>query len=228
MMAVSFDFGQTLAELDYGFLQRRLAEQGVQLNAEAARAASVEAWTRYGQLKSEGHALAWRTMMELLLERGGLPRARVPELAAWLWSEQPRQNLWRKPLPGMIELVRELGRARVPLAIVSNSEGYLAELVAELDWTQDFPVIVDSGKLGIDKPDPRIFEHAAALLDVKPGQLLHIGDSWEADVQGALSASASAVWFDARHREAPLPSRVYGAANAPELLEVLARLGLLS
>jgi putative hydrolase of the HAD superfamily len=128
----------------------------------------------------------------------------------------------------MIELVRELKQRGVPLVVISNSEGHLAELVEELGWGRDFDVVIDSGRIGIDKPDPRIFAHACAAVGVSPQDLLHVGDSWEADVQGALGASASAVWFDARHRERALPERVYGAANARELREILARLAFLS
>jgi putative hydrolase of the HAD superfamily len=167
-------------------------------------------------------------MMEAQLTGGGVELERAQELAAWLWQEQPRRNLWRRPIPGMIELVDELKRAGTPIAIISNSEGQLAELIDELGWTSHFDVVVDSGRVGIDKPDPRIFTHACAALGVAAQQLLHVGDAWEADVQGALGASASAVWFDREHRARALPERVYGAANAAELREVLARLGFLS
>jgi putative hydrolase of the HAD superfamily len=228
MKAVGFDFGQTLAELDYEFLKRRLSERGVAFDAEKAAAGSNDAWHVYGAKKSDGHALAWRAMMEIQLTCGGIGAARVEELASWLWQEQPRQNLWRRPIPGMIELARELKQHGVPIAIISNSEGHLVELVEELGWGNDFDVVVDSGRIGIDKPDPRIFAHACAALGVPPRDLVHVGDAWEADVQGALGATASAVWFDARHRERALPERVYGAANARELREVLARLAFLS
>jgi putative hydrolase of the HAD superfamily len=228
MKALGFDFGQTLAELDYEFLQRRLSERDAAFDAREAAAGSNEASRVYGAKKSEGHALAWRAMMEILLTCGGVGAERVGELASWLWQEQPRQNLWRRPIPGMIELVRELKQRGVPLVVISNSEGHLAELVEELGWERDFEVVIDSGRIGIDKPDPRIFAHACAAVGVSPQDLLHVGDSWEADVQGALGASASAVWFDARHRERALPERVYGAANARELREILARLAFLS
>jgi HAD superfamily hydrolase (TIGR01549 family) len=228
MKALGFDFGQTLAELDYEFLKRRLSERGAAFDAEKAVAGSNDAWHVYGVKKSDGHALAWRAMMEILLTCGGVGAERVVELAGWLWQEQPRQNLWRRPIPGMIELARELKQRGVPIAVISNSEGHLAELVDELGWSGDFDVVVDSGRIGIDKPDPRIFAHACAAVGVQPQNLLHVGDAWEADVQGALGASASAVWFDARHRERALPERVYGAANARELREVLARLAFLS
>jgi FMN phosphatase YigB (HAD superfamily) len=87
--------------------------------------------------------------------------------------------------------------------------------------------VVDSGRLGIDKPDPRIFAHAVAALGCNGGDLVHVGDSWEADVLGAVAAGARAVWFDARHAAQALPERVYGAGTAAELAEVLARLGLI-
>jgi HAD superfamily hydrolase (TIGR01549 family) len=228
MKALGFDFGQTLAELDYEFVARRVATRGAQFDAARGRDNSKPAWDIYGQKKSEGHVVAWRAMMQAQLEGGGVPRERAVELAAWLWDEQPRMNLWRKPIAGMIELVRELKRARVPLAIISNSEGRLAELVQELGWQAEFDVVVDSGRVGIDKPDPRIFHHACQTLGVEPAQLLHVGDAWEADVQGALGAGASAVWFDSRYRERALPERVFGAGTAAELREVLARLGLVS
>jgi HAD superfamily hydrolase (TIGR01509 family) len=228
MTAVSFDFGQTLAELDYEFLQRRLAERGSSFDVVGGRAASVDAWQIYGLKKDEGHANAWRAMFEHILRGGGVAGAAATELGAWLWAEQPRQNLWRRPILGMIELVRELGKSGVAVGIISNSEGHLAELVAELGWAADFQVVVDSGRVGLDKPDPRIFLHACEALRTPPSELVHVGDAWEADVKGALGIAASAVWFDARHRERELPARAYGASHAAELREVLARLGLLS
>jgi HAD superfamily hydrolase (TIGR01509 family) len=226
MKALGFDFGHTLAELDYAFLATRLAERGVEFDRVAAEAVRERAWHVYGELKQAGHAAAWSAMMQMQLEGGGLTEPHALELARWLWSEQPRVNLWRKPLPGMIELVRELKQRGVPIAVISNSEGRLAELCDELGWTDAFDVVVDSGRVGIDKPDPRIFEHACRELGVAASELLHVGDSWEADVLGALGASASAVWFDERHRQRALPERVFGAASAPELREVLARLSL--
>jgi FMN hydrolase / 5-amino-6-(5-phospho-D-ribitylamino)uracil phosphatase len=227
LKALGFDFGQTLAELDLEFLKRRLAQRGVTLDAEAAGEGAQRAWQLYGERKRAGHAVAWRGMMETMLESGGVAPATAVELSGWLWDEQPKQNLWRKPIPGMIELVRDLKSRGIPVAVISNSEGRLAELVAELNWSDAFDVVVDSGRLGIDKPDPRIFAHAGEALAVSLGDLLHVGDSWEADVLGAVAAGASAVWFDGRHRARALPENVHGAGSATELTEVLARLGFL-
>jgi HAD superfamily hydrolase (TIGR01509 family) len=228
MKAVGFDFGQTLAELDYEFVRARLSERGQSFDPASAAARSERAWQIYGERKADGHAVAWSAMMQAQLEGGGVPAAAATSLARWLWEEQPKRNLWRRPISGMIELVRELKRADVKVAVISNSEGYLAELIDELRWSDAFDVVVDSGRLGIDKPDARIFQHACRVLGVEPSELLHVGDAWEADVQGALGAGASAVWFDARYASRTLPARVYGADGPSALREVLARLGLVS
>lgn len=227
MNALSFDFGQTLAEFDHEMLARRMRERGAELDLTASIASFPAAMQVYGESKASGHERAWRAMMTALLVGGGVAPELAPELAAWLWSEQPRKNLWRRPIPGMIELTRELRRAGLPVAIVSNSEGHLAELVAELDWSADFDLIVDSGRLGFAKPDPRIFLHACRELRVEPGELIHIGDAWHADVEGALGAGARAIWFEAGHRARELPAGAYGAGSAAELREVLAGLGVL-
>lgn len=227
MRALSFDFGQTLAEFDHEMLARRVAERGAELEVSASVKSFPDAMRIYGESKALGHELAWRAMMSALLSGSGVPAALAAELSAWLWSEQPRKNLWRRPIPGMIELIRELRRSGLPVAIVSNSEGYLAELVAELAWSADFDLIVDSGRVGFAKPDPRIFLHACSGLQVEPGELLHVGDAWHADVEGAVGAGARAVWFDLAHQSRRLPVGVHGAGSAAELREVLAGLGVL-
>ncbi|HKY36184.1 MAG TPA: HAD-IA family hydrolase [Polyangiaceae bacterium] len=228
MKAVGFDFGQTLAELDHELLKERLTEHDALYDPDQAQQEHAAAWRRYGELKDAGHAAAWRGMIEVFLRAGGVPSARLDELTLGLWDQQPSRNLWRRPIPGMIELVRELERCGIKLAIISNSEGRLAELVSELGWSESFQVITDSGRLGIDKPNPGIFQHACAELGVGCSELVHVGDSWEADVQGALGVGAQPVWFDAQHRQRELPSGVLAAGSAAELREVLARLGLVS
>jgi HAD superfamily hydrolase (TIGR01509 family) len=223
-MIVTFDFGQTLAELDLEFLAQRVAERGVVLDTVRSRRALPLAGKAYDSMKARGHAEAWANMVHTLLEQGGI--ATPAELAAWLWREQPLKNLWRKPIPGMFELALELHGKGVKLGILSNSEGRLAELVDELGKTALFPVIVDSGRVGIDKPDRRIFELAAERLGETTSELVHVGDSWEADVLGAVGAGARAIWFG--HSDGrSLPERVVACSNAAEVRAALASLGVL-
>lgn len=218
---MTFDFGQTLASLDHRMLASRLAERGVVLDAGRAAQATPGAWQAYNQGKRDGASGvdAWMMFMRTLLERSDVETTRAGELALWLFSEQPQQNLWRKPVTGMFELAAQLDRAGVGVGIVSNSEGRLEELVEELGWRALFRCIADSGRLGMEKPDPRIFEWAAERLATPPQRLVHIGDAWEADVKGALAIGARAIWFDAGDDPMPEadPERVVRCRNAGEV-----------
>ena len=90
--AVTFDYGQTLAELDHDFMALRVRDLGGELDARAARDASIAAWDAYGAAKSLGHARAWHRMMLVFLRAGAVrraARAQEPEyadkIASLLW-----------------------------------------------------------------------------------------------------------------------------------------------
>ena len=138
----------------------------------------------------------------------------VASLVDYLWSEQPTKNLWRRPIAGMTELLTDLAGSGVPLGIVSNSEGRLAELVRVMGWAHFFTVVADSGKLGFEKPDRRIFEYAAERLGAAPSELIHVGDVWAADVDGALAVGARAIWVTRKPAENPLPDGVAAGSAA--------------
>ncbi|MEI9953972.1 MAG: HAD family hydrolase [Pseudomonadota bacterium] len=232
MRAVTFDFGQTLAELDHDFLMRRVHSFGAQLDPTLSRAATVTAWHAYGAAKALGHARAWQAMMLEILRGGGVRKIRAeaadpayPEkIAQLLWDAQPTQNLWRKPIPGMFELVSELAARQVPVGIISNSEGHLAELVEELGYSALFRVVIDSGRVGVDK-DPRIFQLGAEALGVPLAEIVHVGDAWEADVIGARAAGARAIWYAPTDNRA-LPEGVVACRDASELSLALRDFGV--
>ena len=191
LRAVSFDFGQTLAELDPAMLARRVAERGVAVAPDRVEAAVPGAWGAYdAAIRGGGGGHPWKILMARLLDLAGVPAGRVADLTDWLWLEQPAQNLWRRPIPGVIDVVRELAGAGVPLALLSNSEGRIAELADELGWLGLFPVVADSGRLGIEKPDRAIFVWTAERLGVGIDEVVHVGDSRAADVDGAIGAGS--------------------------------------
>ncbi len=194
---VTFDAGQTLIELDPTMLAARLAERGVAATPAALTAAQPAAWELYDRtVRAGGHARPWQVFMAALVAAAtGVDAAHADALAGWLWSEQPRHNLWRQPVPGMIELARELADAGVTVGVLSNSEGQLAELLAELGWADEFSAVIDSGRVGVDKPDPQIFALTLDALGADAATTVHIGDSRSADIDGARAAGWRAIWF---------------------------------
>jgi len=194
--AVTWDFGQTLADLDPVFLAQKLAERGVLASSDALAAAVPGAWAAYNHaVRGGAGGHPWKTFMRALLSGASVSAEAIEPLTDYLWDDQPARNLWRRPVPGMLDLVRELHRAGVPQGIVSNSEGRLAELLEALGWAPLFGAVADSGKLGVEKPSPRIFEHTVAGLGVRPESVVHIGDAHAVDVDGAVAFGMRAVWF---------------------------------
>jgi putative hydrolase of the HAD superfamily len=165
--------------------------------------------------------------MGALLEGAGVAADRRPDLVNWLWSEQPHRNLFRRPIGPMIALARELQARGVKLAVLSNSEGRLAELLTEIEVAGPFAAIIDSGRLPWGKPDPRIFHHTLEVLGVTDADVVHIGDSWTADVEPALAVGWRAIWYRSRGAAEQSDARVPVARDASEVRAALVRYGFL-
>ena len=74
----------------------------------------------------------------------------------------------------MLGLFRRLHAAGVPTGLLSNSwgsDGYPRELFPDL-----FDAVVISGEVGMRKPEPRIFRHAAEALGLQPEECVFVDD----------------------------------------------------
>jgi putative hydrolase of the HAD superfamily len=193
--AVTFDAGQTLVELDTRMLADRLAERGIATTPDDLDRAGISAWNRYDTLVRGGALHPWKALMDAWLDGIGVATSARGPIVDWLWTEQPARNLWRRPVAGMIELVGALRARGIRVGVVSNSEGRLAELFDEIGWRDRFDAIADSGRIGIDKPDPAIFGWALDRLGVQARDAVHVGDSHAADIDGARRVGMRAIWF---------------------------------
>ena len=219
--AVSFDVGQVLLAFDAAFLAEKLALRGYVADPIGIDRAAPPAWEEYGRSLREGRghgAEGWTAFIKQVSLGGG---ADVDdETLASLLADQQERNMWRRPVPGMLELVRALKDRGVPVIAVSNSEGAVRLLLEQAGILDAFAAVADSGVLGIEKPNPAIFRWAAEQIGVATHDLVHIGDSWTADIEGAHSVGAHAIWFP-KLDERPLPPRTHAATTADDVRAVL-------
>ena len=82
-----------------------------------------------------------------------------------------------------------------------------------------FDVIVNSEMAGVKKPNPIIFEKALSLAEVSKENSLMIGDSFEADILGALNFGMDAICYN-YHKE-DLPHEIKQVDHLEELIEIL-------
>ncbi|MCB0964129.1 MAG: hypothetical protein KDA98_12655, partial [Acidimicrobiales bacterium] len=97
----------------------------------------------------------------------GLPVDRVAEAGAVLQGLWEQSGLWAQALPGAAEGLAAIAATGTPIVIVSNADGTVADVLASTGLLQVGPgpgvevrAIVDSGAVGIAKPDPGIFHLA--------------------------------------------------------------------
>ncbi len=86
---------------------------------------------------------------------------------------------------------------RYTLHLISNGFKESSELkVGNTNIGGYFEHFIISEIVGINKPDPAIFEHALNLAGATKNESLMIGDSLEADVYGALNFGIDAIYFN--------------------------------
>jgi putative hydrolase of the HAD superfamily len=91
----------------------------------------------------------------------------------------------------MFDVVRRARQQGVKTALLSNSWGmdYPRE-----EWDEVFDAVVISGEVGMRKPEPAIYHHAAKLLDLTPSACVFV-DDLPSNVQGAVDVGMVGVRF---------------------------------
>ena len=109
---------------------------------------------------------------------------------------QVRNAIRYRPFPDVLPTLRSLRRWGKTLAVVSNWDPALPTLLAEVGLAEFFAFILPSAEIGVEKPDGRIFSLALQRLGLEPQEVVHIGDSYEADVVGARAVGITPILLD--------------------------------
>ncbi|MDQ6908521.1 MAG: HAD family hydrolase [Chloroflexota bacterium] len=102
------------------------------------------------------------------------------------------------PRPGIVEAIRDLTAAGLPLAVISNAVYH-----PFLEWCLDdwcirdaFTAIVSSASCGYYKSHDGIYTCAIDALGVAPAEIVHIGDSYRFDVETAHRLGLRTIWLN--------------------------------
>jgi len=202
-VAIVLDVGGVFLVPDGGAVLPALAEAGIATrneDVERAHFTGVSAVDRNfgGSDDKPVYLLAYVASLGVRPDE----RHAAHEVLLPVW-DRPSIELWRHVLDDSVRALRLLAERRVPLAIVSNSDGWVeAELLTHAICQvgagagAEVACIVDSGVLGIAKPDPAAFAPALAALGVEPRGAAYVGDSERYDVIGAVRAGMQPVHFD--------------------------------
>jgi HAD superfamily hydrolase (TIGR01509 family) len=219
--AILFDAGFTLTFHDGARIAAYAALAG--LRADDAALERAEGALRAELRETEGvtlqthadgghrwHQHMYRRLLALA-ETAGDPEL-LDRAAEVILREHRASNAWRRIGAGVRESLVRLRGAGLKLAVVSNSEGTIEQMLIEVGLRELLDAVVDSTVVGAIKPDPRIFQIALDRLGVSPADALMVGDSPSADVAGAHAAGLRAALLD--------PHNLYPWCRAPHFTDV--------
>jgi putative hydrolase of the HAD superfamily len=172
-------------------------------------------------------AARWHLYLEGFISACDIADDLREEVHTHLDSEFADAALWVEELPGARDGLRELAATGVRLGIVSNADGMIAQRLAAAELLQVGPgmgvevdCVIDSGAVGVSKPDPRIFALALDAMSVEPGDAWYVGDMPGIDVVGARAAGLFPIVMDPYtfHLEADY-ARVSSLAELASIIE---------
>ena len=144
----------------------------------------------------------WNVYDEAYVASVGVVPADLAEASALLGSTRT-PALWRWPIPETTAALAMLAAAAVPLGVVSNATGQI-EATLNRSICQVGPgdfvemrCIIDSGVVGIEKPDPAIFEHALPFFEeFERARIAYVGDSVTMDIAASTAAGLHPILID--------------------------------
>ena len=152
------------------------------------------------ELEDDAFWTGYNTRYVESLGIGDSDRARVAEAIHGVWLSGMRLWTWVQD-----DAVAALGRIAklTRVGIVSNADGTVERDLRRFGVCQvgegegvNVEVIVDSTVVGVSKPNPEIFRFALEPMNLRPEQVLYVGDAYRYDVIGASRAGLQVLHFD--------------------------------
>jgi len=194
--AIFFDVGNTLLFPNRERIHAPLTERGFTLNADLLRDLECRTKNRFDGMMTENgstdHSFWWMFYSQLLSEIGlkGDDAIR-DQLVAGIRDS----GNWDTIRPGTAEQLRDIGK-RYPIAVISNADGRIEDVLRRCGIAHCFRSITDSGLVGYEKPHPEIFRQALKSMNAAPEESLYVGDVYSVDYLGATGAGMQAVLMD--------------------------------
>ncbi|MEV5609501.1 HAD-IA family hydrolase [Streptomyces sp. NPDC052225] len=94
----------------------------------------------------------------------------------------------------IVGLLRRARAARIPLVLVTNATVELEKDLTAMGLSDLADHVVSSARVGVAKPDPKIYEIAASLAGVAPERCLFVDDSRE-NVDAAVGLGMTGVVY---------------------------------
>ena len=206
LRAIFFDAGNTLLYPRVNELADELTAKGFPATVDDFHAAEREGkrkldeWLRpklgSGDLPPLVDRIYWTEYLRALLDRLRVSGDKQGAITHQLIERFRDIQFWSHVYPETAPLLRRLRDAGYYLGVISNSVGTMEEQLGRVGLAPYFRTVLDSAVVGVEKPNPRIFELALERAAVAPAEALFVGDSYSTDIGGARLAGMRGVLID--------------------------------
>jgi HAD superfamily hydrolase (TIGR01509 family) len=198
--AVFLDAGGTLIHLDRAFILSCLAERGLERTEAQFVAADAAARRSVGQMVAAGgpsdDTSRWVAYGATLLSELDCEGEHADAVRKLVMHRHTEGRLWTHTEDGTLAALQRLRDAGFTLGVVSNADGRVASFLRYAGLHDVLDFVIDSGAVGVEKPDARIFAMACERAAVEPAEAVHVGDVYEIDVIGARAAGVTPLLID--------------------------------
>lgn len=115
-------------------------------------------------------------------------------IAEKLYQDYSNPKNW-EVIPGAIEILQWCQQLGIPMAVISNSDRRVREILSRCNLRQYFQFVLTSEEVGFAKPDRRIFLEALHSAKVEPQLAAHIGDHYVNDYLAARKTGLHSFLF---------------------------------
>ena len=202
---IFFDVGNTLLFPDWEHILAPLHQRGVYPTTEQWSSVERKTKQEFDQLVHDGkidHGF-WHIFHSRMLAELGIQDKDL--LNALVGTVRISAN-WCAILPGTRDILQDLEKD-FELAVISNADGKIADVLRKCGIADCFRTITDSGIVGHEKPHRAIFQAALRSMNAAPGESLYVGDLYSVDYVGATNAGMQGVLLDVcgAYRDAGFP-----------------------
>ena len=138
----------------------------------------------------------WGQYFVSLFSGCGVPDEGLHTVGDRVREAHQAEHLWTFSLPHTGEVMGRLRDDGYRVAVISNADGRMEGALAAAGVREHVEFVIDSEVVGVEKPDPRIFEAGCRALDLPPEACVYVGDLFPVDYVGALGAGLDAVLLD--------------------------------
>jgi FMN phosphatase YigB (HAD superfamily) len=134
-------------------------------------------------------------------------------------------NVYIQAFPETYSVLDTIKNSGVGIAAISDGNIVdRLEKIDSLDLCKYIDYLICSEEVIDTKPMPKVFELALKKTNCKKDEVIFIGNSFSADIEGGRNFGIDTIWFNPKKDEIPESSNVrpdYEITNLKELLNIL-------